>query len=730
MPELPTYTASGNIRGGPVASSVPEGVMTRPWSALGQLGDSLIGASSDASRMAAIAEQRKKEAGIGWAVDRASEVKDALIKWEHDPENQGREDFGEAYRAYADEILAKTMASAPDQKAAEVLKRSITPSIQSDWDRALRRGEQTRLDNFKAGQIKSSIVANEAYRLRFSDDPGAAAELRNAELTNQLALIETAYGGVSSGFAQSLKERAVIDAVVGTMEADPALARDLLEIHQEVDAVTRDQLLGKIEQAERSNTDRASFNDLELIKNSVAVGYEKLQPVPMPDDATLAKFSPNERAKIVQEVKVANGTIKEFSKIKSWRWDEQQRHIAGIDITGDPIAQNVREKLAELTKKSQEQQQTDPAGWIVANNPEFANVDARISLLPQEQQASERALMMRRLLAFQGPPPEDASPDEARQYLNQPSSFHNILTKAQAVDIARRMNAVKPNELTQSVDAFNAEYGEFASVAWKDLQQLPDGAGKLIMGIRVATAIKEPQVRNAFLAAQRNSEPVKDKQLVSDIAAEVVGNTTLSMFVQGWKGDGSQRRDELDEFEQSINAYALSLASPSLKNQGKGMKAPAAVELAVKQVISDNYGIVSVKGSHLPIHKHPENHKSFTNEELNLIGGGIQAEILKMNVDQINTDPFHFPIAERLPKDSTEKKNYLQRTIMKTATPVIEPDGLSFTIYARGEGENDQPFQLRDADGKPFKWEFDAMIGRSVERVRELQFIRPIPLGF
>jgi hypothetical protein len=65
-----------------------------------------------------------------------------------------------------------------------------------------------------------------------------------------------------------------------------------------------------------------------------------------------------------------------------------------------------------------------------------------------------------------------------------------------------------------------------------------------------------------------------------------------------------------------------------------------------------------------------------------------------------------------LPGDKAEANRYLRDLIASAGTVSVEPDGKSATVYVKGEGENDFPFQLRTKDGKPIVFEFSEMMVR------------------
>lgn len=706
---LETYTASGRVRGGPVAAGVPAGVLTQQAEAAAQLGGAIVGAGRDASQIAAIMAQRQKENDFNAVNDAKIVLTDSLIKWENDPENRGREDIGQAYREYADKQVVEVSKTLPNARAGELFRRSVMPSIQADWEKNLKLGEQTRFENYKAGQIAGSIAENQEYQNRTNLDPNltdAAAELRSQQLTSRIASIQTVYGKTMPLQAAAMAERAVVDAVIGTMEFDTALARGLLDKHQVVDPETRQVLLTRIERVEENAKSTATFNDLKAIENSVALGYETLTPVPTPHPAILAGMSDNQRQKVEFDLKVANGTISAFKEIRGWNWQEQQKIISAIDIKDNPAAGEVKANLVKMLSKSQEQQTGNPAGWQMANDPEFQTMNQRINALPIEQRTQARMQELGRMIALQGAPPIGTPEAQAKRYLNLPTGMQNVLSVDEAKTRAQTFNNVPPNQLTKMVEDFNAEFPDpkLAAMAWNDMQNLPAGEGKLKMGIRVAAAINDPSVRNNFIGAMSNKDPLKTEDKKSTFADELDGNETYRRFVSGWIGDGNQRGDELTEFRDSVTRYAMFLSS------GENLKTDKAIDKAVQRTISDNYILVSVNGSEVPIYRFDRGGRElFSDKDAEPIQAGIAASIQAINVDAIATDSFHFPLAPRLPGDKTEANNYLRRLIQSTGTLVVEPDGMTATVYLKGEGENDFPFQLRGVDGLPFTWSLETM---------------------
>jgi len=442
---------------------------------------------------------------------------------------------------------------------------------------------------------------------------------------------------------------------------------------------------------------------------------EKLRPVPMPSKEVLSVFPPNQRERIVYDVSVANGTVEQYSKIRAWNWRDQQAALASIDIEANPVAEAVRTNVAKMVAKAQEEQTSDPAGWQRRNDPEFIRV-------PPNETPLERTARLNRMIGLQGAPPQKENPtpedlEQAKRYLNLSSGLWNAISVGEATERARTLNNMPPNQRTQAIEAFNAEFPDtrIRAMAWNDMQNLPSGQDRLQMGIRVAEAIHNQQVRNRFIGAMNPATPLKPKEPASMFEKELNGNQTYRRFVTGWVGDGNQRAEELKEFNDSIQRYAMWIATTKETDAG------TAIEEAVKHVIDDNYGFMSVNGRDVPVYLHPHG-GSYSPRDIELINAGIQEALLRIETRQISDDPFHFPLAPVLPGDQTERDTYLKRLLTSATTVVVEPEGNSATIYVQGEGEADVAFQLRRPDGSPFVLDFETMKvrGEMADKARAL----------
>jgi len=242
-------------------------------------------------------------------------------------------------------------------------------------------------------------------------------------------------------------------------------------------------------------------------------------------------------------------------------------------------------------------------------------------------------------------------------------------------------------------------------MVWNDMQNLPEGK-KLKMGLRVGAAINDVGVRNHFLGAMSNKEPLKTERPKSEFDAAISADPMFSKFVSGWKGDGNQRGDELSEFTDAAVRYAMHLSvSDKIANPSK------AVAKAVQRLVTDNYGMMNIHGTDVPVHRYPSAGVRYGDEEVQHLQAGITDLLGTISADSISVEPANFPLAPNLP-GGTEDSDYIRKTIKSTGTVVVEPGGASATVYLKGTGVNDFAFQLRGRDGKPLLFDFESAILR------------------
>jgi hypothetical protein len=701
MPELPTYTFSGQTRGGPTGAEASLNAAARPAEALSRLGGAIAQAGE---QIAQIAFQRAKENDMTWATEALSQFRREITEKEKANADAPSETFGTEFRDSFDKRIEDFVKEAPSKDAALMFKSRALPQVDSGYESALKVSEITRINNAENANTKSIIELMDSYRTTVSlDGPdGAARDI--APLVNfQIATIQERYGKVAPKLAEKMTLDVVRNVVAGTADTNPEYARQFVT-SQKIDPVIKKALYQEIDRAERLTEDRAVFNIHKSIEASIKDGLTKLQQVQMPSDDVLELFTPNQAQQIKYDVNVANGTISEFSKIKGWNWREQQKSLNAFDDTGDPVKQEVKRKLSEMVSKSEKQQTEDPIGWQSANDPEIADLARRVNALPENQKQSAVEQMMNRMIELQGNPPVGMLKiEEMNRYLGLPTGLQNVLSRSDASRRANDLNNTPPNQLTAKIEQFDSEFTnpKLRGMAWADMQNLPDTQERLNMGIRVATAINNPDVRNDFLGAINSKEPLKPDDTLSKFQTTLSSSKAFLQFVAGWRGDGTQRGYELEEFKDSVVKYAQTI---SVRDKSTSKQA---IDKAVQRVITDNYGMMVVNGMEVPVYRLGSDRTPRTDDDFRLMEVGINNVLKNLSVKAINLDPNQFPLAPQLPGDQSERDRYIQKAIKETGTIVVEPDGDSSTIYLRGSGPNDFPFQLQSSQGGPFKIRFD-----------------------
>lgn len=693
MPELPRYTASGQIRSGPVAA--PPSVLDAPARAVEGLGHTLHGVGQDVGQIAA---QRQKEDDLRWSIEVESQYKRTLAERNVADSQNPRETEGPEFKDFADQTLNELMKTAPSKRAADIFRSRGLDIADARYNMALQSGEQTRLVNSDRSNTKAVSDSVEAFRLtNQAYGPDIALPELNRFATFQLASIEERFGKTAPKLAEKMRLDVVANITEATAPTHPDYARSLVR-SSSLEETQKASLLRHIDTIERNANETTSFNLAKAIDNSIAVGYETLTPVTPPSPAAMKVFPQNQQERINHELKVANSTISQFSKIKSWNWAEQQKAIQAIDIKGDPVAEDVRAQLAKLTAKSQEQQLENPAGWQLANDPEFTRP-------PATETDAARMARLGRMVALQGPAPIGTDSEQAKRYLNLPTGLQKASSAAEAEARAATLNNSQPNALAQAIDDLKAQVPDarIAGMVWNDMQNLPAGK-RLRMGIRVAGAIEDKAVRSHFLGMMFGKDNPKTAEPQAAFERELIGREQFTRFRSGWNQDNNQRSDEAKEFEESIIRYAMHISSEKNRN----LSASKSIDIAVSRVITENYGMMNVNGLDVPVYRFTKAGR-YSDGDLRLMEAGIRESLFELDVSMVSTDRYHFPLQPNLPGDQSEATRYLQNTIRSTGTVVVEPDGASATVYAKGDGVNDIPFQLRGADGLPLVFDFENM---------------------
>jgi len=701
MPPLATYTASGQIRSGPVAPGVDASELDAGARALQGLGGQVVNAGQT---VGVILERRQQQIDNRWVGDSESQLNRDLVDWRK--KNQNREDYGDAFKAYADERLAEYEKNAPTGKAAQSFRRSVLPSIDAGYAKTTADGERTRLNNYDQAEIQNDINMRGIFFAGSDLDQDLANDMLFAETVKRNARTMATIGVTNPAAAAAMVQRTEIAAVLAAADADPIFAKKILTASKHIEAATYDQLDRKIEAAAKNMEATSMYRINANIDAAIYNGKQNGTMVAMPPKAVLDLLPESRRDQVMDEVKIANATTATWSEIKGHNWQEQQRAIAAVD-TKDIIGIQAKAELVKLTAESQKQQTEDPVGWQAKNDAEFIAATGRIMAAPKEAQAGMMTDAIKRMVDLQGPPPADTPGDQRKRYLNLPTGLQKATTLSQATSEASHLNNIPPNQLTAELQKFDTLYPDerVRAMVWNDMQNLPEGK-KLKMGMRVIASINDPGVANNVAGALSNKEPLKTERPKSEFDAAISADPMFSKFVSGWKGDGNQRGDELSEFTDVAVRYAMYLSvNDKITNPSK------AAAKAVQRLVTDNYGMMNIHGTDVPVHRYPSAGVRYGDEEIKNLQTGITDLLDTISADSISVEPANFPLAPNLP-GGTEDSDYIRKTIKSTGTVVVEPGGASATVYLKGTGVNDFAFQLRGRDGKPLLFDFESAMLR------------------
>lgn len=736
MPRIDQYTADlSSARGtrGRVAEQISIGAATAPGRALEAAGDALTRAAIPVARLGEIAAQRERENELRWAGDEASSLKDELIQWQS--ENHTREDYGEAYRKFADDLIDKRGQNAPNTRALEVFKGKVLPTVQSDWEMALRTGEKARLSNFSNSIVAETAKAGEHFRFRNGlGHTEEARDILSSDIAQSLAAIEVTYGKTLPGVATELKEKVVVGGVLSALEADPEFARELLDAHRNVDPQSRAILLGKIEASTKRIGSVELVNRDQARQNLFADAEKNNTPVP-PLDLSVEKnlLDPAQYQKLStgleQQRTVHNETIKTVDAVAPLNPAARSAKLAeAFAKTEGETGKLVRESLIAVNKKLNEQLKADSMAYVTRYNPEIEDAyNAAVKSGKQSDYDYWQTLAWER----QGhPPPHLATAfavpgnKDPRQlaatYQGLPEAERRLLLKPRAIELGESLTKGGWQERLQAAQQLNVMFPDEQkrAVAIKDIEQLNDGKGPDIQRTLIASKLAEvnPAAAQALLSgagreAYKTLKPESQKEIGALLSVGRAGTSpSWSLFALAARGANYESQDLVSGFRSAIEEQA------ALYYQGN---ATEAVNKALKVLIFDRVAMPvmtpsfgSSPGQPILIGRAKPDGTLRTDAEIASIAQRLPYAKNTIKPDELslfapNGEPYYAnavpwlyrPGVKELQKDS---KELLQLYIQQRGFWVSDADNQGGTFYMEGEnGFNFAP--VMKATGKPLR---------------------------
>ena len=723
MPRIPTTTASLTTPPSRTGEELSIASAQQPYAAAANLGREL---QQTGETIARIGEQRQKENELRWVTEAADKLNRTLIPWQEDPANSSREDFGDAYRKFADEQIGEVLKDAPNTRAATVFKAHVTPSIDRDWRNSLQLGERNRLNNAVTAEDTNSSVSLESYRARVRmGEPEAAAESLQDDLNSKLSRITTAYGGIAPKLAANMREQGVVSAVLGAAENDPVLARKLLDSHAaDVDVVKRESLLSHIEAKSESMNGVARVNAIAAWDAQRNAAWENLQPIRTQKDYTIfGKHAPDIQNDQQQKDAVVNQAIVDYADVAGKNAGAQYAALEKYRGSEDPKERAVATMLASRIDESVRQQKATPHDWLVQNNPvvaeaqtewQNASIEAsrarsdveRAALLDKAR--SYRGVLLDVSAHFQGHPPAGA---DSSYYLFRDSNDVQLMTRNEAQTYAHAMMKGGVESSDQAMMEFSSTFPpDKLGLAWSNLTTVPGEGKGLPADWQLASTISDPLVRKRVLGAAKYVKDISDltperKQRIEDAFKD----DAWTSFSITMAGDNYQRSDWLNSYKKIVAADAVGLMMTQKLNEKD------AVKHSIRDIISAQWStqtswngkpfVVPVQRSDWTAGGTPK--PARTQQELQNAPVVLQMSLLRLPTTLIPTESLNWISSENKKNRGDAKvEANIQKSISQAAIWKLEPDSQSYSLYVHDALRNND-FQLMDKNGKPFVVDLD-----------------------
>lgn len=685
---LEKFTASGRIYKGPVSAAPDASSVAAPYAALrsvsggiAQLGDSVE----------FVQQQRQKERDIEEATKANTEFTIASTKWQF--ENKHRTDFGEAYQDFTTDLISKVGKGIKSTTAAKDFSQRAQATQARELGSALQVGESNRLAEFETTSVNATEAATAAFRSRYQSDPKLARELLDHDLNTIIASSVTAFGGKADKFSNALSDKAVKSAILGVAEVDPAYAKQLLDTYP-IDESFRASMLNQVENSMKANTAVAQVQLAKFIEDSKADAGRGIAPMPsIPQEQFNAVFQDAETAKAKKiafdsEREAVNATYAVFKQTEGKNLNainrvvEEARKVAGT--TGE-----AQEKAAISVQNRAERILTDDPTEYVRLNPFVAAYrrGAAQSVDDPElaQSFADGALAMQ--LKFQGFPPEGTPADELDYYMGMRSDQISALSNREAKAFKENLESATPQAAQQLFQEFGQKYQDVQGIAWRDIAKAGLGGEYQLAGLNRFSP-ELPQ----YLAALKNKELTRtanDKDL-KQMESVLFSNETWKAFRTSYEGDFGQNKKTVDEFQNGVLTYALSLTSGSLNER---------VKKATDTLLGRHFAFARINDNKISIPKYREAGQDYRGDaDIAKIVSDLAIMEANVNVSQVSND--NMPIFKGLNGDE-QKRQVINAA--KMLVPSANGDGVFLYVMS----DTGIPVQIRDKRNRPFFYHYD-----------------------
>jgi len=731
MPKIPQYVAQQGIKTGPVADQINVGAMTAPAAAIG----SYANATQDAG---AFFQSREKERELRWSGDAEYKFTNAMTEWHM--ANKEREDYGPAFKEYAEKVSSDFVSAAPSKRAGMVLQQQLQGSIARQYEFALRTGEKKRIENFGMAENNATQSYLELYRQVGDVDPvGASAVLEN-QLVGQLARINEAYAEKAPAFAADMRAKAVATVIEGAMDTDPDLAEMILNESKDIPENFRQAKLDKINNTRKQLRvlDVSAFN--MSIENDMSNAEMKGTYVTVPSENTfVAVYQDEASGKLAYQkhrlnADVHNGALDLIKDEQGKSSYAMQRSLDARKAKGGGVVeQKAIERADQMIKAMARFADSNPVEYVQSYNPIVSRARELYEGATDKDKPSRMRQLNAETLRYQGHAPAGA-PD-AEYYLGLDSHQVSLMPKAQAEQLAGQINSGSPTEKINAIKSFEAAYAddpEAGAIAWRDLVQLPAGKAVSQQMQTLKLHANEPYARQLAESLGKANENAKNKGLkIDDYEKTLVGNKDWTAFASMYGGDNKQRADVVAGFREAIVAYSASL---DISNPTQ------AVKTAIDTLIGTKFKFEDVGGKSVPFAKWagPDD-RPRNDDEMKQVVEKVKSDFANtiLAADIMQTTDDGAPLWPNSPNATQQAiDTYVQNDLNENKMLVPSEDGKGMYVYM--VTTLGIPVQIRTKDKRPLFIAFDTSgrrhnypavetKSRTVERNPMLEFK---PLGF
>lgn len=645
---------------------------------------------------------------VRWATDATFQLKTHLNEFMANPENNSKENFGQVFVDHATKQIADYEKNAPSKESLTMFREHMSSFTASKHDQALDLGMRTKISNTIESFNTQTLNALKSFRAAKSlpnSDPVAQLSSDFDSLRNNADLV---FGKTSPKIANAIKADIEQNFVIEAMNNSPEVATDLLDRATSLDSKQRMILANEIEQRKnlRDVGERESFDQTREAEVSMASlrGDGKYIDLSEYINYYPEKTAIRLKAQDDEKINIGNSVHATIKDLSQYNLETQFKKLEEMRANAKTATdKEVYTHALSQVRQQGETQVKDPAGWLLANNPEVeqnrwhvdnaTNDNERIAALTKFNET---------VLFYQGYPPEDLKGDDRNRFLNRPVNSRHILSLAEAENLASQVNNAQPSQVLSVFQQLTGRFPkeEHAVRALNDMVNLPAEGKSLRPEYQFVLLNKDSHWINSYIGALQGGESIKklSQESYRDLEQTVDRNPTWRMFQKSMMGDNMGRSKEMDAFRNGVMTYANALII-------QGNSAKAAVNSAVDRLVGENLGFAVVHGRPLAIlRERPDKKMPFrTDDDIRNIGEYLQEALTLLDTKEVDLQRGFGGRLQGLKPEDMERK--ASETILENGFFQTSPDGQAAILYLLDSAGF--PFQLVNKKGEPFAITFE-----------------------